>query len=313
MRKYLGKAVIIAFFVGIMFLFNIFTDGRFLRSNNVINILSHITVPVLMACSLCFIVTAGRIDLSLGSILVLSSNIAAVLALQLGYIGLFIGGLGSAVAFITLNTLIEQRLKVPAWIAGLGMAMVYEGIAVIYLSSMVARGSTVAALENVCRELGRFPTIIIVCAVAILFAYIMFNYTSSGINIRAIGGNFRVSDMMGINLNKTGIISGILGGVFMGFAAMVNISSANRIIPTSGLTTLATIFQPLAIYFLANALSKWLNLITGLVFSSIFVMSLFNFLTRKGIPSGTWQNIVLGLSIILFGILAMRGHKGVVK
>ena len=42
-------------------------------------------------------------------------------------------------------------------------------------------------------------------------------------------------------------------------------------------------------------------------------MSVFNALTMLGIPSGTWQTVVLGAIIVICGILANFGNKGVVN
>jgi hypothetical protein len=42
-------------------------------------------------------------------------------------------------------------------------------------------------------------------------------------------------------------------------------------------------------------------------------MAIFNFLTLMNVPSGTWQETVLGISVIIFGVLANRNTKEVVK
>lgn len=284
-----------------------------MTSRNITVVLSHITVPSMIAYCMCFIVTAGRLDLSLGAVMVIASNVGALGALRFGYAGLFVGAVGSSVIMLLINTLLVQALKMPAWVTGLGMAMVYEGIASIYSASLIAQGGRVAELGGVARQLGRMPSIFIAAIVGFVIAYLIFNRTSWGVNIRAIGGGPAVASMMGISVRRTEHISGLLGGLFMGFASMVNISSAGVLVPTTGLTTLSSVFQPLAIYFLANAFSRWLNLTVGVLMASTVIMGLFNFLTRAGVPSGTWQDIILGASIVLFGLLSQRGNKEVVK
>ena len=51
----------------------------------------------------------------------------------------------------------------------------------------------------------------------------------------------------------------------------------------------------------------------GILISGIAVVALFNILTLFGVPSGTWQNVSLGVVVILCGILSHLNHKGVVK
>jgi ribose transport system permease protein len=47
--------------------------------------------------------------------------------------------------------------------------------------------------------------------------------------------------------------------------------------------------------------------------SAILFFALYNVLTIMGVPSGTWQDVVLGASIVVFGIFSQRNSKGVVK
>jgi len=51
----------------------------------------------------------------------------------------------------------------------------------------------------------------------------------------------------------------------------------------------------------------------GILISGISVVALFNILTLFGVPSGTYQNIALGIVVILCGILSHLNDKGVVK
>ena len=64
---------------------------------------------------------------------------------------------------------------------------------------------------------------------------------------------------------------------------------------------------------MAAALSKRINITIGAVVGTVFIMAVFNVLTLLGVPSGTWQEVVLGLSVIIFGITANRGTEEVVK
>jgi ribose transport system permease protein len=51
----------------------------------------------------------------------------------------------------------------------------------------------------------------------------------------------------------------------------------------------------------------------GMAIGAIFIAGLFNFMSFMGIPSGTGQNIMLGLVVIFFGVISKRNYKGVVK
>ena len=89
------------------------------------------------------------------------------------------------------------------------------------------------------------------------------------------------------------------------YAAFVNAQS--------GLTSLSTTFQPMAAALLALALASSINVIIAVPISTFLITLIFNVLTLFGVPSGTFQDFILGVIVILFAILAQRKVKGVVK
>ena len=309
------KAAFFIAFVIILILLNIISKGRYLTISNIKSLITQSVVPTFIAWGMCFIFTTGVMDLSIGAIMILASNMGGTLAVSLGfgYPGLIIGSIITAVLLQTINLTLFTNAKIPSWVAGLGMAMIYESIGSIYSSHMISLGKQAVDLGNKCRALGASPVNIIVWIAGLIIAYVIFNRTSAGLNIRAIGGNEEVSKMMGINIKKTLIISGIIGGAFLGLASAINESYSGRIMPVTGLSSISSIFISLAILFLAKSFESKVNLTIGVLFSAFLISSLFNVLTILGVPSGTWQEVCLGISIIFFGILSQRGNKGVSK
>ena len=114
-------------------------------------------------------------------------------------------------------------------------------------------------------------------------------------------------------MQKTMIYSAILGGIFLGIAGAVNESYASRVMPVTGLSSVALIFTALAGFLLATSLGKYINLTLAIVIGIFIITSLFNVLTIVGVPSGTWQQTVMGLTVIISGIASQRKYKGVVK
>ena len=55
------------------------------------------------------------------------------------------------------------------------------------------------------------------------------------------------------------------------------------------------------------------NVIIAVPISTFLITLIFNVLTLFGVPSGTFQDFILGVIVILFAILAQRKVKGVVK
>ena len=294
-------------------IFNLIADGRFLQGTNISVILSHIVWPTFVAWGLCFLFACGYTDLSIGSILVLGSFATTIFGNWFGYPGVILGGVivGTLITFLNFN--VFAFTKIPSWIAGISLAMIYEAVAVFMKVNDATSDLIYEEMDKSLRILGQLPWSIILLAVGFVGAYIIYNRTTIGLNIRALGGNKEVSKALGINILKTLLLVGLICGVFIGIAAIVQQSMAGRTTVKTGLTSIYVVFQPLAIVLLAQILQKRLNIIIAVPICAVIIYAIFNLLTILGVPSGTLQEAFLGAFLIVFGIIGQRGHKGVVK
>ena len=307
------KLIVFAAFILLLIVMNMATDGKFLQPSNLETIAVNASVPTFTAWAFVFIFASGFIDLSLGAVIVLAANVAGTFGNQFGFVGLVVTGLAAGVLLMTLNFTVFQVTKIPSWIAGLGLTMVYEAISSFYSEQRLEMGLRVVELESQYRSLGRAPLAFVVVLLGLVVAYILYNRTTIGLDIRAMGDNQAVARNMGIKMAKTVILSGVVAGIFVGAAAFMKESFAGTVNAVTGLASLPQTFQPLAAALLSQALSKHINIIVAVIASTLFVMAIFNFLTLMNVPSGTWQETVLGISVIVFGVLANRNTKEVVK
>ena len=203
-------------FTGIILVYlilNIVLGGRLLTPMNLKIILSHTVFPALVAWGMSFFFSTGIIDLSIGSNIILSANIGCLLATKynLGMFGLIVGTILCVVIFEHLVIRCAISLKIPSWIAGLGAALVYEAILALYITS-----NNIFALDlyKEYRILGDMPYMGFVYIIGFILAYILFNRTSIGLNIRAVGSNEKVAAAMGIDKKKTVFLGALIGGYF---------------------------------------------------------------------------------------------------
>jgi ribose transport system permease protein len=241
---------------------NFLTGGKFLAGSNILFVLSASVVTSFFVIAFCFMITMGFMDLSLGAIIILASNVGGIFAVNFhwSYFGLILCSVAVAICLGLLNIKLMLVSNIPSCVFGLGIAMIYEEIGAIYNASQIIIGKQVVSLNMICRELGSPPWNLIVLA-----AYIIYNKTSIGFWLRAVGSNKTVARMMGINIERTIILAALCVGVYAGFAAAINESYGNRVGTTTGLQSIATIFTPLAAYLLAKALENIFNIIIGAV------------------------------------------------
>ncbi len=313
-KNVLQMGAVLLIIIIICLVFNARFDGRFLSLDNINILISHAIIPTFTAWGMCFVFACDYTDMSIGSVIILAANAAGILGSTfLGYPGVIVGGILTGMVLMTLNFLIFVYTKIPSWIAGIGMAMVYEAIAFFYSSQQLSKGSTIAQLSSEMRKLGKPPYIYIIFVIGLILAFVIYNRTEIGLNIRALGNGTKLAQSMGIKTAKTIVCVGIICGFFVGCSAFLNESYSARINAKTGLTSLSMIFQPMAAYMLAQVLHTKINIIIGVPLCSLFVYGIFNMLTFIGVPSGTLQEAVLGAIVIIFGILAQRKETKVVK
>lgn len=307
--------IAIGLLVVLYLLMHLLTGGRFFTVSNMLSVLTSSVVTAFVVMGFCFIFTMGIMDLSMGAVMILASNVGGILAVNvgLGYVGLVLGSVITAAALMMLNLILMRVTKIPPWIFGLGMTMVYEAIGAIYNSAQIAQGRQAVSLGDTCRGLGVPPANIIVLVAGVVAAYFIFNRTAVGFSLRAVGSNAPVAKMMGIDINKAILMAGLVASLFIGLASAINLSYSGRINPTTGLNSITTIFIPLAAFLLATALEKVFNITVGAAIAAFLVTSIFNVLTLFGVPSGTWQQVVMGGCVLACGVVSQRKYKGVVK
>lgn len=308
----------IIFFIGYFALFilaNILTNGRFFTKTNLISTISHAVYPGLAGFGMVFIMTGGIIDLSVGATVILAGNVGAYLACYagMGYAGLIIGCLVCAAACEVFTVFLGLKLKIPSWIAGLGMTLIYESIMGMYTSYLSANQGVAALQMDSFREFGMIPGAIIIWLVGFVICYFLYNQTSIGMNVRALGCSPSVAEAMGVKKNKALLIGTLVGGLFIGTAAMCYMSFNGHLTTVTGMNSVSQIFKSLAVFLLAASFDSVVGVPAGVLLGSLLIAGLFNCLTLLGVPSGTGQDIMLGVIVIFCGAISKLNYKGVSK
>ncbi len=175
-KKIFGQYKILALLIAIVIIwafFFVMTDGSFMTPRNFSNLLRQMATTGVLACGMVFVIIAGEIDLSVGSLLGLLGGIAALLDVTYGvplYLNLLIvAGLGLMVG--VFNGYWVAYMKVPSFIVGLAGMLAFRGI-VLGLTG----GVTIAPLSNDFAMIGKgyLPSSLGIAIAVILFAFLVF-------------------------------------------------------------------------------------------------------------------------------------------
>jgi D-xylose transport system permease protein len=149
--------------------FTVLTHGAFATPRNLSNLLRQMAVSGMLACGMVFIIIAGEIDLSVGSLLGLLGGVAAILDANRHWpIGLTVAAvmvLGILAGL--LNGWLSTYRRIPSFIVGLGGMLAYRGVLL-----GITGGSTIAPVSDPFVFIGQgyLPRVAGVALAVILFA-----------------------------------------------------------------------------------------------------------------------------------------------
>ena len=313
MKNWVFYIIFAAVIAAVLVIFHFISGRQFLDWSNVKGIISRSAYPCFIAWGFCFLFACGYTDMSIGGVVVLGSFASCILGNWFGLPGVIIGGLVVGLLLIFINFLIFTYSGIPSWIAGISLAMIYEALAFLLKISKGTKALISTSLAKEYRVLGQLPWCLILLLIGLVIVYFIYNRTTVGLNIRALGGNKDVAEKLGINTKKTLLFVGLIAGILVGVSCVLQQSYAGQTTVKTSLTSINMIFQPLAIYLLAQIIRERINIVVCVPICAFILYSIFNLLTMLGVPSGTLQEAFLGAFIVIFGIIGSRKVKGVVK
>ena len=137
-KSTISLLIIIAVVIAVMFIINVICKYNFLTVNNWMLIIAGAVIPTFTAWGLCFLFAANVTDFSIGAMVILGANLAGTWGNSVGIPGVLVGGLLIGICLTMANFLVFNLSKIPSWIAGMGMTLIYESIGVVYSNKRLA-------------------------------------------------------------------------------------------------------------------------------------------------------------------------------
>lgn len=271
---------------------------NFFRPENMVGVLMATAVNGILAVGITFIIVTGGIDLSIGTVMTFGSVMAGVFITMWGLpipVGIVAGvAAGALCGFVNGTTI--AKLKVPPFIATLGMMMITKGLNLI-LSGVkpVYFVDTPEFAKIAAFPVFGIPMGVVIFFAAALVAWFILTKTVLGRYTFAIGSNEEAARLSGINTDAWKIAIYTLGGAFAGIAGLVMASRLQSAQPALGagyeLDAIA------AAVIGGTSLSGGEGTILGTVIGAFIITVLTNGLRILSVPQ-EWQMVVTGLIVI---------------
>jgi ribose/xylose/arabinose/galactoside ABC-type transport system permease subunit len=301
----LSKRAIFAFFrlspVGLTLLvvgvvFTLLTP-TFLTQNNLLNVCTSASVVAIVGLGMTLAIASGNFDLSVGSTAAFAGCITMSLVPQIGVMPAIVLGVLSGGLIGWVNGLIVTELRVPAFIATLGMLTIVRGAALIY-----TRGRDIylfGKTEYKILSSGMTP-VLLALALAGLFS-LLLGQTRFGRHILATGSNIISARRVGVRTTY------VLWGVFAivgATAALSGLILSAQVLTGNGRLATGLELSAIAVVVLGGTpLTGGKASIPGTLLGSLLVAVINNGLNLLNV-SVFYQNVTLGL--LLLGALTLE-------
>jgi ribose transport system permease protein len=320
--------------LGLLTVFSLISPNFFSRTNFT-NVAWDTSETLLLALGQTFVVITAGIDLSIGTILMLSGVTAswimaqlagtpaeiangqhphALLAVLIGIPGgILVGLIAGAV-----NGILIARLRLPPFIVTLGTFSMTMGLGDLLSSAGAAGQPTIPTVPDLfANSVGNgnlflgLPTLVIVSGIAAILAHVILKHTIFGRRTFAVGSNFESSRLAGVPVTRQLILVYTFSGFMAGLTAILDLARFHVTdIQGHSLDSLNTIA---AVVIGGTSLFGGSGSISGTVIGAFIPVTLSYGFNVVGISS-FWQSVAIGAIIIgavLIDQLRRRGLASV--
>jgi ribose transport system permease protein len=216
----------------IVAIFGVLEPNAFLSVFNIRGIVVNTSILAVLGVGMTFVIITGGIDLSVGSVLVLSGVVASKVMVAAGGQGWGVAFLGIGVAIVTglvcglLNGMLIAKLRVPPLIVTLGTMGATLGIAQIITGGIDLRDAPDVLVDNVGfgNLVGQVPTLSVVALFVVLLGMVVLHRTRFGLHTFAIGSNPEAGRRVGLKVDRHLIKVYALAGLTAGFGGILNLA-----------------------------------------------------------------------------------------
>jgi ribose transport system permease protein len=192
--------------------------------DNIAQVLRQVSVSGIMAIGVTFVVIAGRLDLSIGSLLTLCALVTVTLHDTLSPVAAIAASLAIGLVVGCVNGVLVAYFRLNSLIATLGMLSLLQGVALLTTSgqnALIAHpGTTWFAAIGRGYAFG-IPTPVIILAVLAVVMGLVLSFSNFGRRVFAVGGNETASAFTGVNTKATILAAYVISGLMTGAAAVV--------------------------------------------------------------------------------------------
>ncbi|MFX0545099.1 ABC transporter permease [Roseovarius sp. S1116L3] len=214
LKRIFIRVGVLPFFLGIALIVFTLLSDKFLTVQNLVNVGRQSVYLILVSLGQMLVLISGGFDLSVGTVIALSSVVSAMTMVAMApifpeavWLAIAIGalaGFGAALIVGGINGIGVAVFEVSPFIMTLGVSSVGAGLA-LFLTGGIPVSGLPFAFGNVFGfgRLWGVPIPVIVAAICIAAMWVFMSRTRVGAQVYAVGGNIKAAHLSAINTKRT--------------------------------------------------------------------------------------------------------------
>ena len=239
----------------------IIVDPRFLSLRVLENVLTQSSVRLILALGVAGIIILQGTDLSLGRMVGLAAVVSASMLQRADYAGRFYPGIenmpllvpmlaamAACVLFSAISGWVTAQFQIHPFLSTMGMMTILYGVIQIYFDfgeggaqpigghlrsyTKIATGRLIEFSVGGTRV--GLPYLVIIAAIVSIAIWFIWNKTTFGKNMYAVGGNPEAAKVSGVNVMSTTILVYVMAGVLYGIGGYLEAARIGSANPSTG-------------------------------------------------------------------------------
>jgi ribose transport system permease protein len=311
--RVLGGGWIFVLLIALIAIFTILRPEQFGSSFNLSMLAINAAILLVLSVGQTFVIIAGGIDLSVGTVLVFASITSAEVMLHMSgaaggtygttqggwgvvFVGLIVA-LASGAFWGAINGVLVAAARIPPLIVTLGTFGMALGFAQILTNGTDIRAAPEILVDAIgSGSIAGVPVLVVIAAAVALVGAVVLHLTRFGVHVFAVGSDKEAARRAGIKVGRKLVAIYVLSGTLAGLAAMMSTARfATTTIGGHAMDNLSTIS---AVVLGGTSLFGGIGSIAGTAVGVFIPIVLLNGFVILGIPP-FWQTVATGAVLIL--------------
>jgi ribose transport system permease protein len=287
-----------------------FVSPYFLTTNNLMGVARAFSLTAIMSIGMVMVIITGGIDLSVGSVMGLSSLVTALMFAAGLPSGVAIAaGLGIGLVFGLANGVLVTVVGLPPFIATLGTLSIGRGLMYMVTHGVPVTPDTPESFSTLGQGyVGVVPVPVVIMVVLTIVFSIVMNKTRFGRHVYATGGNEAAARLSGVKNNRIKLTVYMLSGLISALAGIIAFSRYLSAEPASGFGAELDVIAAAAIG--GASLAGGVGSVAGAVIGAALTGIIANGVVLMNIDTYAQQAITGAVILIAVSIDVVRSRRG---